>query len=273
MTHAAYRLLIADGDRNARKILSILFEASGFRVVAAETCELAIRQAKVQRPDAAILALGPSNHDGLSVVEQIRTWSPLPIIVLGASVQERQRLAAFELGADDFVTKPFSNLELLARVRAVMRRAARSGQPDMKLGLGDIIVELGNRTARHPSGETVKLTLLEHRILECLVRHADRVATHAQILKEVWGPYQADVRSLRVHVKGLRRKLEYDPTKPRYILTEPGIGYRLITDTATNPSISRSRGVELNQTVADVPNTEPHVTEDLNPLEGCPCSS
>ena len=240
MTRARYRLLIADDDRNIRKILSILFETNGFRVFAAETGEFAMHQAKVQRPDASILAVGPSDSDGLSAIEQIRAWSPMPIIVLGASVHESQRLAAFELGADDFVAKPFSNLELLARVRAVMRRAARWDQPSIELGMGDIVVELGNRTARHPSGESVRLTMLEHRILECLVRHADRIATHEQILKEVWGPYQADMRSLRVHVKGLRGKLEYDPTKPRYILTEPGIGYRLITDTATNAAISRS---------------------------------
>jgi two-component system, OmpR family, KDP operon response regulator KdpE len=238
MTRAMYRLLVVDDDPDIRKILSTLFETHGFHVVAADTCELAIHQAKTHRPDVTVLDLVLPDSDGLNVIEQIRSWSPLPIIVLSARVQESQRLAAFELGADDYLTKPFSTAELLARVRAVMRRAARSDQPSVTLGLGNIIVELGNRTARHPSGETVKLTLLEHRILECLVRHADRITTHAQILREVWGPHQSDVRSLRVHVTNLRRKLEYNPTTPRHILTEPGIGYRLVTDTATSASSS-----------------------------------
>jgi two-component system KDP operon response regulator KdpE len=232
MTRAMYQVLVADDDPDVRNVLSILFETNGYRVVVADTCEHAIHQAKTQRPGATILDLGLPDSDVLDVIEQIRAWSPLPIIVLSARVHESQRLAAFEHGADDYLTKPFSYAELLARLRAVMRRAARSDQPSMTLGLGKVIVELGSRTAHHPSGEPVKLTPLEHRLLECLVRHADRIATHAQILREVWGPNQSDVRSLRVHVTSLRRKLEYNPARPNYILTESGIGYRLVTGTA-----------------------------------------
>jgi two-component system, OmpR family, KDP operon response regulator KdpE len=232
MTRAMHRLLVIEDDPAIRKVLSILFETSGFRVVAADSCELANRQAQTHRPDVAILDLGLPDGDGLNVIEQIRAWSPMPIIVLTARVQEYQRLKAFELGADDYVIKPFSGPELLARVRAVMRRAARSDQPSAVLELGSVIVELGNRVARHPSGASVKLTPLEHRILECLVRHADGIVTHSQILKEVWGPHQSDVRSLRVYVASLRRKLEYNPARPRHILTESGIGYRFVTDAA-----------------------------------------
>jgi two-component system KDP operon response regulator KdpE len=231
MTRAAYRLLVVSGDLGARKALSTLFETSGFRVLAADTCKLAIHQAKTNRPDAVVFDLGLPDSSGLSFIGQIRAWSPLPIILLGASVDESQILAAFEFGADDYLRKPLSEPELLARVRAVIRRATRSDQPSVNLGLGDIIVELGSRIARHSSGETVKLTLLEHRILECLIRHADRIVTHAKILREVWGPHKSDVRALRFHVRSLRRKLEYDSARPRHILTEFGIGYRLATDT------------------------------------------
>ena len=241
MTRAMHRLLVVEDDPAIRKVLSILFETNGFRVDAADSSEIAIHQAQTHRPDVTILDLGLPDRDGLTVIEQIRTWSPIPIIVLTARTQEDQRLAAFELGADDYVIKPFSSPELLARVRAVMRRSARSDQPSATLKLGNVTVELGSRIARHPSGESVKLTPLEHRILECLVRHADGIVTHTQILKEVWGPHQSDIRSLRVYVASLRRKLEYNPARPRHILTESGIGYRLVTDATQETDMGGSK--------------------------------
>lgn len=233
MTRAMHRILVVDDDPALRRILSMLFETNGFRVVAADTCELAIRQAQSHRPDICIVDLGLPDRDGLNFIHQIRTWSPVPIIVLTARVQEAQRLAAFDAGADDYVIKPFSSPELLARTRAIMRRATRSDQPNAVMRLGTALVDLGNRVTRGPNGESVKLTPIEHRILECLVRHADGVVTHTQLLKEVWGPHQADVRSLRVYVASLRRKLETDPAHPQHILTESGIGYRLATETYT----------------------------------------
>jgi two-component system, OmpR family, KDP operon response regulator KdpE len=233
MTRAMHRILVVDDDPALRRILSMLFETNGFRVVAADTCELATRQAQSHRPDVCIVDLGLPDRDGLNFIHQIRTWSPVPIIVLTARVQEAQRLAAFDAGADDYVIKPFSSPELLARVRAIMRRTTRSDQPNAVIRLGNAIIDLGNRVTRGPNGESVKLTPIEHRILECLVRHADGVVTHTQLLKEVWGPHQADVRSLRVYVASLRRKLEIDPANPHYIVTESGIGYRLSTETYT----------------------------------------
>jgi two-component system KDP operon response regulator KdpE len=230
MIRATHRILVIDDDPAIRKVLTILFETNGFRVVAADTCELALSQAQTHRPDICIVDLGLPDRDGLNFIREIRDWSAVPIIVLTARVHETHRLAAFEAGADDYVIKPFSGPELLARVRAVMRRIMRSDQPNAVLTLGEAIVDLGNRITHGQNGEEVKLTPIEHRILECLVRHADGVVTHAQLLKEVWGPHYADLRSLRVYVSSLRRKLEVNPAQPRHIVTESGIGYRLVTD-------------------------------------------
>jgi two-component system KDP operon response regulator KdpE len=230
MIRATHRILVIDDDPAIRKVLAILFETNGFRVAAADTCELALSQAQTHRPDVCIVDLGLPDRDGLNFIREIRNWSAVPIIVLTARVHETHRLAAFEAGADDYVIKPFSGPELLARVRAVMRRIMRSDQPNAILTLGKAILDLGNRITHGQNGKEVKLTPIEHRILECLVRHADGVVTHAQLLKEVWGPHYADLRSLRVYVSSLRRKLEVNPAQPRHIVTESGIGYRLVTD-------------------------------------------
>jgi two-component system KDP operon response regulator KdpE len=230
MTLATYRVLVVEDDPAIRRILSMLFETNGFRVVAADSCELGIRQAQTHRPDVCIVDLGLPDSDGLNFIRRIRAWSPVAIIVLTARVAELQQLAAFEAGADDYVIKPFSSPQLLARVRAIMRRLTRNDQPEAVLRLGDAFVNLASRVTRGPRGEDVRLTQLEHRILECLARHSDSVVTHTQLLKEVWGPHQSDIRSLRVYVASLRRKLESDPAQPKFIVTEPGVGYRLVTE-------------------------------------------
>jgi two-component system KDP operon response regulator KdpE len=230
MTRAMHRVLIVEDDPAIRKVLTVLFETNGFRIVAADSCELAIQQARTHRPDVCIVDLGLPDGDGMEFIRNVRTWSPVAIIVLTARVAELQRLSAFEAGSDDYVIKPFSSPELLARVRAIMRRITRNNQPDAVLKLGRATVDLGNRITRGPHGDEVRLTPLEHRIMECLARHADSVVTHTEVLKEVWGPHQADVRSLRVYVASLRTKLESNPAHPKYILTEPGVGYRLVTE-------------------------------------------
>jgi two-component system, OmpR family, KDP operon response regulator KdpE len=232
MTRAMHRILVVEDDPAIRRVLSILFETNGFRVVAADTCDLAMRQAQTHRPDVCILDLGLPDSDGVNFIRSVRLWSPVAIIVLTARLAEAQRVAAFEAGADDYVIKPFSSPELLARVRAIMRRLTRNEQPEAVIRLGNAVVDLGNRVARGPRGEEAHLTPLEHRILECLARHADSVVTHTQVLKEVWGPHQADIRSLRVYVASLRRKLEIEPAQPKHIVTESGIGYRLVTGSA-----------------------------------------
>lgn len=230
MTRAMHKILIVEDDPALRRVLTVLFETNGFRAVMADTCELGVRQAQTHRPDVCVLDLGLPDDDGVNFIHKVRAWSPVAIIVLSARDAEMQRVAAFEAGADDYVLKPFSSLELVARAKAIMRRAARNEQPQAVLRFGATLVDLGTRKTTGPSGEEAHLTPLEHRILECLARQCGGVVTHTQMLKEVWGPHQADMRSLRVYIASLRRKLEVDPTQPKHLVTESGIGYRLMTD-------------------------------------------
>jgi two-component system, OmpR family, KDP operon response regulator KdpE len=210
-------VLIIEDDQAIQNILRMMFEANGFRAVVAGTAARGEQDARLHRPDVVVV----------DFITAIRTWSPVPIIVLSARTAESQRLMAFERGADDYVIKPFSGPELLARVRAIVRRHVRGDLPMAVLKLGDVCVDLSRRVARSSDGREVRLTPLEHRILETLARHGERIVTSSALIKEVWGPGRDDTRALRVYIGSLRRKLELDPSRPRFILTELGVGYRL----------------------------------------------
>jgi two-component system KDP operon response regulator KdpE len=228
-------VLIFEDDQAIQNVLRMLFEANGFRVVLADTAARGEQDARQHRPDVVIVDLGLPDRDGLKVISAIRAWSAVPIIVLTARTAEAERLAAFENGADDYVVKPFSAPELLARVRAAVRRHVRGELPMGVLELGDVSIDLGRRVAHRRDGGDIRLTPLEHRILETLARHRDRIVTHAALIKEVWGPLRDDSRALRVYIGSLRRKLEVDPGNPRHILTELGVGYRLVIDAEAPP--------------------------------------
>jgi two-component system KDP operon response regulator KdpE len=230
MTEAMHLILIVEDDPAIQHVVRMLFEGNGARVVVAATGARGEHEAKLYRPDLVIVDLGLPDRDGLSVIVGIRDWSAVPILVLSARTDEVQRLAAFDNGADDYVIKPFSAPELLARARAMLRRHARGELPMGVLRLGGVSVDMSRRVAQDDDGREVRLTPIEHRILESLVRHGERIVTHAALIREVWGPEREDSRSLRVYIGSLRRKLEANPRQPQFIITEMGIGYRLVTD-------------------------------------------
>jgi len=230
MTQAMHQILVIEDEPAIRDVLRVLLEAQGYRIIEADTAVRAEIESRSHKPDLLLVDLGLPDGDGLKVIRKVRQWSPMAIVVLSARTMEEQKIAALDAGADDYVTKPFSAPELLARVRAALRRNARGTEQSAVLYLNTIEVDLARRETRSPSGE-IHLTPLEYRVLECLARHLGSIVIQNQLVREVWGPERlGDTRSLRVCVKNLRNKLEPDPRKPRYIVTEAGIGYRLRTD-------------------------------------------
>ena len=230
MTQAMHQILVIEDEPAIRNVLRVLLEAEGYRYIEADTAMRAEIEARSHKPDLLLVDLGLPDGDGLKVIRKVRAWSPVPVIVLSARTMEEQKIAALDAGADDYVTKPFSAPELLARVRAALRRNVRGAEQSSVLHLSDIQVDLERRETHGPHGE-IHLTPLEYRVLECLARHLGSIVIQNQLVREVWGPERlGDTRSLRVCVKNLRNKLEPDPRKPRYLVTEAGLGYRLRAD-------------------------------------------
>lgn len=223
-------ILIVEDEPDIRRFLRAALGAEQYRVVESSTGRRGSIDAGTHKPDLAIVDLGLPDVDGIEVIRRIREWSPMPIIVLSARVQERAKIEALDSGADDYVTKPFAIGELLARVRAALRHAVRSRSGAPVLRFGTATVDLEHRQASR-DGVDVRLTPIEFRLLATLAKHLGLVVTHRQLLTEVWGPtHGSDTHYLRIYMKQLREKFEPDPVRPRHLVTETGVGYRLLAD-------------------------------------------
>ena len=223
----ALTVLVVDDEPPIRRFLRTSLVASGYRIVEADDAAGALRSLAAEKPDLVILDLGLPDRSGLELIGEIRKTSPLPILVLSARHDERSKVAALDLGADDYIGKPFGMAELMARLRAALRHAFQAQGELAVFVSGDLSVDLVRRHVTR-GGREIKLSPKEFDLLRHLVMHAGKVMTHRQLLREVWGPAQADeVQYLRVFIRGLRHKLEPDPTRPTHILTELGVGYRL----------------------------------------------
>jgi two-component system KDP operon response regulator KdpE len=230
MTDARATILVIEDEPEIRRFLRASLGAEGYKVVEAGTGRRGAIDAATHKPDLAIVDLGLPDFDGLEVIRRIREWSPMPIVVLSARVQERSKVEALDAGADDYVTKPFGVGELLARVRAALRHAMRPASGKQVLNLGDATVDLEKRRALR-AGAEIHLTPIEFRLLACLAKHLGMVVTQRQLLSEVWGPtHERDTHYLRIYMKQLRDKFEADPVRPRHFITETGVGYRLVTE-------------------------------------------
>jgi two-component system KDP operon response regulator KdpE len=219
------RILVVDDDAQIVRALEINLRAHGYEVTTAATGEEALTAAVAQVPDVVLLDLGLPGLDGLDVIRGLRIWTSIPIIVLSAREGDSSKVAALDAGADDYVTKPFSISELLARTRATLRRAQPAPEEPI-IETDDLSIDLANqRVSRH--GALVHLTPTEWAIVAHLARYPGRLVTQRQLLQHVWGPqYEHETNYLRVHLAAIRRKLEADPAQPRHFITEPGIGYR-----------------------------------------------
>ena len=218
------RILVCDDEMQIRRALRVVLKDAGFEVTETADAAEALDAVSVKPPDAAIIDLILPDGDGVEVCRSIRSWSEMPILVLSAVGEEEQKVRALEAGADDYVTKPFGPRELIARLKAALRRAGDDADEPV-FTAGDLEVDLAAHTVRR-ADEEIHLTPIEFRLLGTLARNRGRLMTHSALLKEVWGPgWEQDTQTLRTHIANLRRKIE-PPDGPRYIRTDPGVGYR-----------------------------------------------
>jgi len=226
MSSTAVRVLVVDDERPIRRFLQASLEAHGYSVHEAANGREAEAALLSYRPDVIVLDLGLPDVDGIELTRRWREWTTLPIIILSVRGEETDKIAALDAGADDYLTKPFSSGELMARLRAALRRATRSPNEPV-FHTGGLTLDLVHRRVT-VNDQEVTLTPTEYDLLRVLAAHADRVLTHRQLLRQVWGAaYEQETHLLRVNVSNLRRKIEPNPSRPRYVVTEPGVGYRL----------------------------------------------
>lgn len=222
----ARTILIVDDEKQIRRFLRTGLSVHGYDVIEAESGAEALRQASTQSPDLVVLDLQLGDMDGLDVLQRIREWSSLPVLILSVRNREVEKVKALEMGADDYITKPFGIAEFIARVNALLRRIPEAvAQPVFTVG--ELSIDVARRQVLL-GGAEIRLSPKEYALLQYLTRHAGKVVTHEQMLKEIWGDGHAeDAHYLRIFMRKLRQKVERDPTQPRYIVTEVGVGYRL----------------------------------------------
>jgi two-component system KDP operon response regulator KdpE len=221
-------VLVVEDELPMRRFLRATLASHGHEVIEAATAAEAIAHATAYAPEVIVLDLGLPDGDGLDVCRRIREWSVTPILVLSARGQESDKIGALDAGADDYLVKPFGAGELLARIRVALRHAARvGGAPDTVVTCGDLVIDLARRLVLR-GGDEVHLTPIEYKLLATLARHAGKVVTHRQLLRDVWGPGSVEqTHYLRIYMAQLRHKLEPEPARPRHLVTEAGVGYRL----------------------------------------------
>ena len=228
-------ILVVDDELQIRRFLRAGLEMEGFSIHDAETGSAAIRDATLKAYDLMILDVGLPDIDGAQVVERVRGWSDIPIIILSVRSSESEKVRLIELGADDYVVKPFGMAELLARIRAALRRRQRAATGEPVVHAGPLVIDLAARSVSL-SGKRLSLTPKEYQLLRVLAQHPGNVVTHQQLLREVWGAaHLDDPHYLRIFVRKLRKKIEADPTQPKILLTELGVGYRLAQQPAETP--------------------------------------
>ena len=229
MTDVSARILVVDDEPQIRRFLRLGLEGHGYAVLEAASAQAALQVAVAQQPDLVVLDLGLPDREGFDVLSALREWTRIPVFVLSVRSREAEKIRAFELGADDYVVKPFGMPELLARIKAALLRRVEQQRPEPVFQVGGLEVDLARRIVRVDSAE-VRLSPKQYRLLQILVSNAGKVVTHRQLLNEVWGAaHRDDVQYLRVFVRKLRSRIEADPARPRYLLTELGVGYRLRT--------------------------------------------
>ncbi|HEV3105899.1 MAG TPA: two-component system response regulator KdpE [Trinickia sp.] len=229
MSEPTVNVVLIEDEKQIRRFVRTSLEGEGIVVHDAETGKQGLVEAATRKPDLIIVDLGLPDTDGLDVIRELRGWTDLPVIVLSARTHEAEKVAALDAGADDYLTKPFGVSELLARIRAHLRRRNQAGATESpQVCFGTVSVDLALRRVMR-DGEAVHLTPIEYRLLATLVRHAGRVLTHRQLLRDVWGPSHVESNHyLRIYMAHLRQKLERDPAQPEHIVTETGVGYRLV---------------------------------------------
>jgi two-component system, OmpR family, KDP operon response regulator KdpE len=227
VTEAQPTIVVIEDDPQIRHFVRATLQTHGMTAIEADTGKAGLSEIATRQPNLIVIDLGLPDADGIDIIRELRGWTQIPVIVLSARTSETVKVEALDAGADDYLTKPFGVSELLARVRAHLRRATPSADVPA-VSFGDIVVDLGRREVMR-AGQPVRLTPTEYKLLTVLMRHAGRVLTHRQLLRDVWGPDQVEhAHYLRVYMGHLRQKLEKDPAQPEHILTETAVGYRLV---------------------------------------------